>query len=375
MHHLMDKAVKQNARVVFIGDGKQLQAIAAGKMFKDLQQHGRTEVIILDEVLRQKTPAMKRLVGHISNYHSGRDAGGIDKAFDVLKEQQAIKFSNKASKRVGEAVAFYLSSDHRDKSLIVTPLNEDRIEINNQIRSAIKAERNIKKEIETTVKIPVSMVGTKPFFARNYKTGQDIFVTSSTLSDLKAGSEATIVATNERLNTITLDTGNGKTVTVDLQANAADLSVYSKEQRKFFKGDRLVFLKNDKMLGVQNSLTGKVEQIGINGVFTVKVDGKEQRIKFHKDKFQYYDYGYAVTVHKSQGQTSKSVAFVTDRKSPLNKFESFYTAMTRAEEKAVLICDNPNDVKLQFKQEQGKTSVIEFAKQDMQISLNRELGK
>jgi ATP-dependent exoDNAse (exonuclease V) alpha subunit len=81
------------------------------------------------------------------------------------------------------------------------------------------------------------------------------------------------------------------------------------------------------------------------------------------------DRGYAVTVHKSQGQTAKDVMLVTDSKNPLNKTETFYVSLTRAENNFSLYTDRPDVVKWQFKEAQPKTSTVEiFADKGRDIS-------
>lgn len=72
--------------------------------------------------------------------------------------------------------------------------------------------------------------------------------------------------------------------------------------REFAPGDRVIFLKNDKELGVKNGTTGSVEK-SEDGRIIVKLDGKETRVDVQQDKYSHLDHGYAMTVHKSQGVT------------------------------------------------------------------------
>lgn len=45
---------KLDAKVVLIGDTKQLQAVEAGKMFSKLQENGALKPVKMSETLRQK---------------------------------------------------------------------------------------------------------------------------------------------------------------------------------------------------------------------------------------------------------------------------------------------------------------------------------
>ena len=71
--------------------------------------------------------------------------------------------------------------------------------------------------------------------------------------------------------------------------------------RAFAKGDRLVFLKNDRRLGVKNGSLGVVESVRGN-TMVVQLDGGS-RLAFDVREYNHLDHGYAVTVHKAQGVT------------------------------------------------------------------------
>ena len=73
--------------------------------------------------------------------------------------------------------------------------------------------------------------------------------------------------------------------------------------REFAAGDRIMFLRNEKGLGVKNGTLGTVERIG-SGALQVRLDGKDEtRLIVETKDYQDLDYGYASTIHKSQGAT------------------------------------------------------------------------
>jgi hypothetical protein len=64
-----------------------------------------------------------------------------------------------------------------------------------------------------------------------------------------------------------------------------------------------MFLRNEKSLGVKNGTLGTVERVG-SGALQVRLDGKDEtRIAVETKDYQDLDYGYASTIHKSQGAT------------------------------------------------------------------------
>jgi Ti-type conjugative transfer relaxase TraA len=76
--------------------------------------------------------------------------------------------------------------------------------------------------------------------------------------------------------------------------------------KPFAEGDKIYFLKNDRELGVKNGTLGTILNIE-NGSLTVQIskDDKEpsKMIQFSTDRYNYFDYGYASTIHKGQGGT------------------------------------------------------------------------
>lgn len=74
-------------------------------------------------------------------------------------------------------------------------------------------------------------------------------------------------------------------------------------KRAFAAGERIVFGRNDKNMGVKNGMLGTVEKVSHTAI-TVTLDGDEPRtLTFNPNNYKAFDHGYAVTIHKSQGAT------------------------------------------------------------------------
>ncbi|CAM3685501.1 AAA family ATPase [Polaromonas hydrogenivorans] len=95
-------------------------------------------------------------------------------------------------------------------------------------------------------------------------------------------------------------------------------------------GEKVMFTKADRDLDVKNGSTGTVSKISAEGTVTIILEGggrtTEFRAQQEADKGVHIDYGYAVTVHKSQGMTVDA-AFVLADKSMTK--ENLGVAMTR----------------------------------------------
>src|SRR5690606_689979 len=82
-------------------------------------------------------------------------------------------------------------------------------------------------------------------------------------------------------------------------------------KREFAPGDRIVFLQNDRDLGVKNGMLGTVEAVEPGRIFA-RLDGGARSgeegartVSVTMNDYQAIDHGYATTIHKNQGATVK----------------------------------------------------------------------
>lgn len=98
--------------------------------------------------------------------------------------------------------------------------------------------------------------------------------------------------------------------------------------RAFAVGERIVFSRNDKTIGVKNGMLGTVREVDERQLL-VELDadgGKARSVSFDPDRYNAFDHGYAVTIHKSQGATVEKSYVLASRTldNPLT-----YVALTR----------------------------------------------
>lgn len=73
--------------------------------------------------------------------------------------------------------------------------------------------------------------------------------------------------------------------------------------REFAPGDRIVFLENNRDLGVKNGMLGTVETVEA-GRIVAQLDGRGgDSVSVPMGDYQAIDHGYATTIHKNQGAT------------------------------------------------------------------------
>ncbi len=83
----------------------------------------------------------------------------------------------------------------------------------------------------------------------------------------------------------------GEEVQVDVERGA----------RAFARGDRVMFLRNERSLGVKNGTLGVIEGVSAQSM-TVRIDDGRS-VRFDLKDYSHIDHGYAATIHKAQGMT------------------------------------------------------------------------
>ncbi|AGB45179.1 Ti-type conjugative transfer relaxase TraA [Mesorhizobium australicum WSM2073] len=71
--------------------------------------------------------------------------------------------------------------------------------------------------------------------------------------------------------------------------------------RIFASGDRVMFLRNERGLGVKNGTLGVIEEVSTQSM-TVQTD-HGRSVRFDLKDYSHIDHGYAATIHKAQGMT------------------------------------------------------------------------
>jgi Ti-type conjugative transfer relaxase TraA len=72
-------------------------------------------------------------------------------------------------------------------------------------------------------------------------------------------------------------------------------------ERQFATGDRIMFLRNERGMGVKNGTLATIERVSPEGMAVRLDDGRG--VAFDTKDYAHVDHGYAATFHKSQGVT------------------------------------------------------------------------
>ncbi|MBI3813351.1 MAG: AAA family ATPase [Nitrospinae bacterium] len=217
MHEVLTAAEKVNARVVLVGDTKQLQSIEAGNIFQKLQESGVIKTVEMKEILRQKTEEYKDIVKAVSEKE-------IDTAFEKLEAGKKIEEIGNREDRITAIVKDYTGRKDYKDTLVVTGFNKDRNEINSAIREELKTQGKLQgEEYSFTVRESKGLNSTEKHFAQSYDAGEIVFINKAGAGGIRAGAEAMIVEVNQQEHKIKVQGDKGEIREIDLKKDGEDI--------------------------------------------------------------------------------------------------------------------------------------------------------
>ena len=100
------------------------------------------------------------------------------------------------------------------------------------------------------------------------------------------------------------------------------------QEKGFAIGDRIIFTRNNNGLGVKNGTIGMITDLS-SQTMQVKLETQDKPFSFAPNLNPYFDHGWAVTIHKSQGTTVDKTFVLASSEMSRNLS---YVAMTRHRE-------------------------------------------
>jgi len=243
LERVLSHATEAGAKVVLVGDIKQLQAIEAGAAFRSIhERHGGAEI---GEVRRQR------------------------------EDWQRDATRDLATGRTGHALEVYRSHGMVHEAQTREQARDDLIDRWDRDRQATAERRRI--------------------------------ILTHTNDEVRALNEVA----RERMRAAG-DLGDDVRLTVE------------RGERRFASGDRVMFLQNERGLGVKNGTLGTIEQVSARSMTVQTDDGRSAR--FDLKDYNRIDHGYAATIHKAQGMTVDRIHVLA---TPGMDAHSSYVALSR----------------------------------------------
>ena len=278
------EAEKAGAKIVLVGDHEQLQAIGAGAPFRAIaEQIGHAE---LSEIRRQRVDWQREASVSFATHRTGEGLA-------AYRNNGNISFGETRDEAREEIVRDYLADRDQRPEASRVAMAHRRVDVR-AINDAIRSELQERGELARVRPVDELVDGQRPAAERQ----------------------------EERPKAFTYQTNDGS--------------------RDFAEGDRIVFLQNDRDLGVKNGLLGTVRAVEPDALH-VELDGRALSpeegaglIRIDANSYQSFDHGYATTIHKNQGATVDR-AFVMA--SATMDRHLTYVAMTRHRDGVQLYAD------------------------------------
>jgi conjugative relaxase-like TrwC/TraI family protein len=371
--------VRPTDHVRFVGDDLQLAAVEAGSPFSQVMKEGAIQFSEITEINRQKdagllavaqafadgrnaeavrlaepymtsvtvtddealeAPASSdfKTVRDWLDAHSGSELGyeGLEKAGKAKLAPPAVRVQ--AIARETADTYLRLSPDERARTLVMAATHDMRKSINSRIRAGLNPEAGT-GSVTVTALDKSTLTRAQLRQAVHYKAGQILRVPEGRGKTRKVV-DWTITANDPTRNTLTARNAEGQEkVFHPRDLDPKRVGLYSPRTLDLSPGDRILFTENNRSAGFQNNETGTVV-VAENGKVEIQKDnGQTVAIDPQNQKTHTLDYGWAVTVHRSQGRTIDR-AFVAGMASKVATAALAYVACTRERWHLQIFTDN-----------------------------------
>ncbi len=266
------EAEERGAKIVLVGDHEQLQAIGAGAPFRAIAE--QIGHVELSDIRRQRHDWQRQASVAFATH---KTAEGLA----AYRDHGDIHFAESREEAMAQIVRDYVADSEKRADGTRVAMAHRRADVR-ALNAVIRSELQNRQKLER---------------GQELSDGVD-------RGDGEAGRE------------LTFQTNNGK--------------------RAFGPGDRIIFLENNRDLGVKNGMLGTVEHVE-PGKIIARLDGRGgDSVSIPTDSYQAIDHGYATTIHKNQGATVDR-AFVL-ASSTMDRHLT-YVAMTRHRDSVQLYAD------------------------------------
>ena len=321
------------ARLVLVGDSRQLRGVQAGQPFRQMQQAGMATAE-MDELRRQRDPDLKAA---IQDMIEGEPGEALERLGSNLQEFPAEEIAGMAA-----GLWLRLSPGARAGTALLVPTRALRAEVEEAVREGLEAEgalRGSSMEIETLV--PLSLTRAETGDVRNWREG-DIALFNRDMKHYRIARDDACAVMEVEEDRVSLAHADGRPRHLkpgsDLRYR---LDLFEAKTLRIREGEQLRWTRNDRERGLDNGDRAEVLEIRGRALRMRLSDGREMLFAPDDPQLRHLAYAYASTVHAAQGQTHDRVIAVLDTGAgPLVNQQTLYVQLSRAREEAVVLTDN-----------------------------------
>ena len=375
---VMQAAERSGARIIFVGDTRQLEAVEAGRPFVQLQE-ADMKTVKMPEIMRQRDEDLLNAVKGVIS----RD---IDHALEKVANN-IIENDNKDN-RLDLVANKYLSMSpkERDNSIIIVPANDDREKVNELVRNGLVSKGQIASRSSNATKlVSKNMTSEELGWVSSYRTNDVV--------RFKKAYKTLGVDNNEYFTVIEHESNNDSVKLKSTHDNReiiwnpgkiagrTGVELYTNQQIRLAAGDNIRWKRPDTDLNLINGDLMTVESI-YGDIVTMKMGNSESfEMSLSNPKHKHYEYAYTDTVYTAQGKTvDKVIALAESYRKNLVNEKSFYVQLSRARDEAILITDSRVELQNAIESRRGENTIAIRAKEynktlDKQIENERKKSR
>jgi hypothetical protein len=343
MEGLLKLAKREDARILFSGDTRQLQSVEASDALRILEQESRMKSVSLTAVQRQ-THAQYR--DAIQTLRQSPEQG-----LEKLEQLGAVREVPYLERAQAVASAYRsLTSDANRSVLVVAGTHDEIGKITDAIREDMKLRGELDRGVVSERYVPLQWTEAQKKDLANYKSGQVLLFHRSS-----HGIEKHEALTVERTDKLGIDArdqhGMERTVS---PSQARSFSVHERQQIEVAPGDKLLLTGNRGGAGFRATNGELVKVRDVDGGRIHLEDGRMLPANYHE-----FDHGYAVTAHRSQGKTVDAVILSADAM----KQKLFYVGASRGRQEIVVVTSDREQLRDLLGISTARPSATELARE------------
>lgn len=341
MSRILDLASRGDARLLLVGDVKQLGSVEAGRAFGQLQDAGMA-TFKLDEIVRQTNALTREAVEATIAGDGQRAMAALDKGGGKIVEL------SEAEDRYARMAKDYsaLSRTERAATLVMDPTRAGRDQLTDAIRAELKRDGTLGKEaLRATVLESRGLTKEEARHARNYEAGDAVtFRRNYDRQGIEKGEAYTVNDIAPSQNRITLADKRGRTIEWQLDKwGRGQSETFAQVEREFRSGDKIQFTRNDREAGRVNGDVASVINIDAEArtLHLRGRNGNESTLRIDRTSDRHVRHGWVGTIHGSQGATAeRAMAHLESFRANTVDARSTYVAISRAKQGATVYTDS-----------------------------------
>ena len=325
------------ARVVLVGDTKQLKAVDAGQPFRLLQKASMATAT-MKEVKRQRDPELRAAVGLV---REGEPGAAIAELGNRVREAPPEELGLEAGRRW-----LALAPEHRADTLILAPTHAICRQANDTVREGLAEEGALRGRtlaVDRLVNRRLTRVQASDI--RSYEPG-DTVVFHRDVFGCRASDVCIVMGHDDGRVVLAHPDGERR---FRPSGNASRyLGLYDTERIELRAGDRIRWTRNRKAPlargkhpqapDLVNGGEAEIVEIGYKRV-RFRDGEREFSIALSDPQLRHLDHAYCSTVHSAQGRTARGAIAVLDAGGWVDP-ELFHVELSRVSEAFLLLTDD-----------------------------------